>query len=325
MKHLLIALTVALVLPAMAFAAPQIEIEPDAVTVTASDPAGAPVEFTVRAYNVTQNQSQPRSFACDEGLTGSGTKSFIVRFPVGLTRFRCWMGEGTPEDFLSVFVAPPPPPPPPAPAPPPPPAPTPPPPPPAPPADPQPDTPPANVASLSVRSRSGSVAVTWTLPGDADLERVEVARATAGAMKRIVYSGVGTAFVDRTVRPGRTYTYTVTSVDATGNPSGGVARKVTTPRLMASAARVASPPVLRWAPVSIATYYNVQVWRNGKKILSAWPGSPRYALSTRWTFGGARYRLTPGTYRWHVWPGMGSRSAARYGKLLGSSTFVVRR
>ena len=176
-----------------------------------------------------------------------------------------------------------------------------------------------------MRARSGSVAVTWTLPGDADLDRVEVARAAAGAVKRIVYSGVGTAFVDRTVRPGRTYTYTVTSVDAAGNRSGGIARKVTTPMLMASAARVASPPVLRWAPVSNATYYNVQVWRNGKKILSAWPGSPRYAVSARWTFRGVRYRLTPGTYRWYVWPGLGSRNAARYGKLLGSSTFVVRR
>ena len=319
MKHLLIALTVALVLPAMASAQPRIEIDPDAVTVRTSDPAGAPVEFTVHAYHVRQNQSpQPRSFTCDEGLTGSGTKSFIVRFPVGLTRFRCWIGDGTPEDFMSVdvaFVAPaPPPPPPPPPAPTPPPQPT-------PPAAPRPDTPPANVASLSVRARSGSVAVTWTLPGDADLDRVEVARATAGAVKRIVYSGVGTAFVDRTVRPGRTYTYTVTSVDAAGNRSGGIARKVTTPMLMAFGA---SPPVLRWTPVSSATYYNVQVWRNGKKILSAWPGSPRYAVSARWTFRGVLYRLTAGTYRWYVWPGLGSRSAARYGKLLGSSTFVVR-
>ena len=178
-----------------------------------------------------------------------------------------------------------------------------------------------------MRVRSGSVAVTWTLPGDADLDRVDVARATAGAVKRVVYSGVGTAFVDRTVRPGRTYTYTVTSVDAAGNRSGGIARRVTTPMLIAPApgASVASPPVLRWAPVSNATYYNVQLWRNGKKILSAWPGSRRYALSARWTFGGVRYRLTPGTYRWYVWPGFGSRSAVRYGKLVGSSTFVVRR
>jgi hypothetical protein len=28
-------------------------------------------------------------------------------------------------------------------------------------------------------------------------------------------------------------------------------------------------------------------------------------------------------YRWYVWPGFGRISAARYGRLLGSSTFVV--
>jgi hypothetical protein len=28
-------------------------------------------------------------------------------------------------------------------------------------------------------------------------------------------------------------------------------------------------------------------------------------------------------YRWYVWPGFGPRSANRYGKLLGTRTFVV--
>ena len=39
--------------------------------------------------------------------------------------------------------------------------------------------------------------------------------------------------------------------------------------------------------------------------------------------GGRRYRLTPGRYRWYVWPGLGARSAKRYGSVLGSSSFVI--
>ncbi len=92
----------------------------------------------------------------------------------------------------------------------------------------------------------------------------------------------------------------------------------------ASGARLSSPPVLRWTRATGATYYNVQLWRNGRKILSAWPTATRYALRTAWTFAGRRYRLSPGTYRWYVWPGLGARAAARYGRLLGTRTFVMR-
>ncbi len=89
-------------------------------------------------------------------------------------------------------------------------------------------------------------------------------------------------------------------------------------------ARLSSPPVLRWSRATGATYYNVQLWRNGRKILSVWPAEPRYALRRAWTFAGKRYRLSPGTYRWYVWPGLGARAASRYGKLLGTRTFVMR-
>jgi hypothetical protein len=72
-----------------------------------------------------------------------------------------------------------------------------------------------------------------------------------------------------------------------------------------------------------ATYYNVQLFRNGQKILTVWPTEPSFLLHRNWRFDGRAYRLTPGTYRWYVWPGFGLRSANRYGKLLGSRTFVM--
>ena len=35
------------------------------------------------------------------------------------------------------------------------------------------------------------------------------------------------------------------------------------------------------------------------------------------------HRLTPGHYRWYVWPGLGSRADHRYGALIGHSSFSI--
>jgi hypothetical protein len=74
-----------------------------------------------------------------------------------------------------------------------------------------------------------------------------------------------------------------------------------------------------------AHYYNVQLFRKGRKILSVWPTRTRYQLKRRWTYQGKLRRLIPGKYRWLVWPGFGPRSKADYGRRMGPSTFHVRR
>ena len=97
------------------------------------------------------------------------------------------------------------------------------------------------------------------------------------------------------------------------------------PRLLSPAdgARVTAPPVLTWTPIRDASYYNVQLYRGGVKVLSAWPAGATLHLTRSWRFAGHRYRLKPGRYQWYVWPGYGPRSAANYGPVLGSATFVV--
>ena len=40
---------------------------------------------------------------------------------------------------------------------------------------------------------------------------------------------------------------------------------------------------------------------------------------------GKRYRLQPGVYKWYVWGARGTRAKPVYGKVLGSSTFTVKR
>jgi large repetitive protein len=131
--------------------------------------------------------------------------------------------------------------------------------------------------------------------------------------------------------------FEVRAIDLAGNADASpslhgwrieaAARKTTSSALLAprAGARVTKPPLLRWRPVTRARYYNVQVFRGRQKILTAWPTRARLRLASRWRFAGRVRRLTPGTYRWYVWPGYGVPSARRYGQLLGQSTFVVAR
>jgi hypothetical protein len=86
---------------------------------------------------------------------------------------------------------------------------------------------------------------------------------------------------------------------------------------------VSRAPLLAWKGVPRATYYNVQLFRGGHKILSVWPSRARLQLHDQWTHRGHRMLLTPGRYVWFVWPGFGDLAQAKYGRLIGRSTFRV--
>jgi hypothetical protein len=47
-------------------------------------------------------------------------------------------------------------------------------------------------------------------------------------------------------------------------------------------------------------------------------------LTQKWTYNKISYQLSPGVYRWYVWPGLGPRANAKYGPVLGISSFVIR-
>jgi hypothetical protein len=97
-------------------------------------------------------------------------------------------------------------------------------------------------------------------------------------------------------------------------------------RLLAPAggASLSAPPALSWTKIPKATYYNVQLFKGKTKLLSAWPTKPGFQLKRSWHYHGHRRRLTHGTYRWYVWPGFGTRKAARYGHRVGTATFTIR-
>ena len=72
---------------------------------------------------------------------------------------------------------------------------------------------------------------------------------------------------------------------------------------------------MTWTAEDGIAYYNVQVYRNGKRILVGWPSHASFQLPA--------YLLVPGIYTWYVWPAFKHANAATtFGNLIGRATFV---
>ncbi|HEX5923447.1 MAG TPA: hypothetical protein VFY45_06420 [Baekduia sp.] len=174
----------------------------------------------------------------------------------------------------------------------------------------------------------------WT-PG-ADAQTVSVVRrpGDGAAATRAVLDGPATTHevLDGPLTAGMTYTYSVTVRDAAGNAATASAM-VTAPAATVIAASQAGAkakakakakrPTLTWRARPKVKYYNLQLFRNGHKILSAWPTVTHYTLKASWRYRGHTYKLAAGRYRWYVWPGYGPRAAHRYGRLLTKGAVTV--
>lgn len=182
------------------------------------------------------------------------------------------------------------------------------------------------LSKLAATVGDRSAMLSWKRPPD--LKTVVVARRPGrrSAAASVVYRGNASSFRDTNLRVGVAYRYTLTSRDAAGNKA--VASLTATPRALyapAAGAKVGAGGVgLAWVATAAARYYNVQLFRGGKKVLSTWPLAASFRVPRHWRYGGRAYALKPGAYRWYVWPGIGPRAKSHYGALLGGSTFVVR-
>jgi hypothetical protein len=105
---------------------------------------------------------------------------------------------------------------------------------------------------------------------------------------------------------------------ATEARSRGVADRP--PAAFTASRRDAAPAItirrrLTWPRVAAATFYDVILWQDGKRVLDLWPSTPSVTLPQHWTFGGKRFALMAGGYEWFVYPATGTRATARYGSL----------
>jgi hypothetical protein len=90
---------------------------------------------------------------------------------------------------------------------------------------------------------------------------------------------------------------------------------------------VATRPATRifaWAPVSRAVAYDVELRRGDVVVFTARTRATRIRVRTR-NAGKKTGQLTPGTYRWYVWPLRRSGNARRRGAAIVATTIVVGR
>jgi hypothetical protein len=189
--------------------------------------------------------------------------------------------------------------------------------------------PPGNVKRLKRKVGYGSLRLSWARPSDSDFDHVAVFVSTsAKSLPRTpVYKGRAGRYTNKRFKNGLYYRYAVVSYDHAGNASRGAGAVVPPSILLRSprdGRRVHGPPLLVWNAVAKARFYNVQLYYGLQKVLSAWPNQPKRKLSRSWLYGGRQFQLRRGIYHWYVWPAFGPRAKARYGQLLGQSTFSVR-
>jgi len=193
-------------------------------------------------------------------------------------------------------------------------------------------TAPGEVGGVKRSIGYGRFKLVWSRPKDPDFDHVRVLIATArkgskAVPRKVVYSGRGTQYTTKRFKNDVYHRYRILSYDHRGNRSRGV-DVVVAPnallRLPKAGAVVHAPPRLVWAGVAKAAFYNVQIYFSGRKVLSLWPNKATVGLKKRWSYSGRTFRLKKGTYSWFVWPAFNSRQKARYGRLLGMSTFRVR-
>jgi hypothetical protein len=181
---------------------------------------------------------------------------------------------------------------------------------------------PPQLKKLTMKRLSRAVLFHWQV--SPDTKRVLITRAPGAkpGTSANVYGGARKSFKDKGLKIGKRYRYTVSAYDVAGNKASRTVAVTATGALIAPApgARVKGSPRLQWAPVSGASYYNVQIVRGGT-IFSAWPHGTSLRLPRSWVYHGHRYRLHRGVYRWFVWPGFGALAANRYGRLIGKSSF----
>jgi hypothetical protein len=81
------------------------------------------------------------------------------------------------------------------------------------------------------------------------------------------------------------------------------AKAVSTPKAQPATPKPAvEPRRFAWAPVDGAVSYHVELFRGADRVLAKETTEPILELGSTWRYDGKTVQLTPGSYRWYVWP-----------------------
>jgi hypothetical protein len=167
-------------------------------------------------------------------------------------------------------------------------------------------TPPAPVTLERRNISYGRLVLTWALARGTD--HVVVFRSTRAkhVASTEVYRGARTSYVESKFVNAQYHAYRILSYDKAGNVSAAVDITVPASALLLAPSdrtRLHRAPTFRWRAVKNARYYNLQLWRDGEKILSTWPRTTKLKLTRTWTYNGRRYKLKPGATSGSSGPG----------------------
>ena len=182
-------------------------------------------------------------------------------------------------------------------------------------------------ALAHARAHEGSSAnvtltLRWVKPVSPDLASVLVVLNLDHPPKRPadgikVYRGLGTS-TKVTLRAGDTGYLALYSYAKGGAFSAAARTKVSLASLIPlrplTGSVLHAVPLLTWKPKQGSAYYNLQLFRNGKRVLVVWPSHASYRIPAG--------TLTPGTYVWYVWPALRSGGSATFASRIGRATFV---
>lgn len=185
---------------------------------------------------------------------------------------------------------------------------------------------PPDVRGLRAAPSYKHVTVTWRRPTYAGYDHVEIWEVIDDGTPVRVYVGKARSYTDPAVDNTKPYQFHVTTVDSANHYSVGDNVEIRPWTLLTAPAygvQIDAPPLLRWARVPGARFYNVQLYQSGQKLLSSWPRGRSLQLRPNWHFNGRRRALRPGRIHWFVWPAFGTRANPQYGAQLGASAFVV--
>ena len=193
---------------------------------------------------------------------------------------------------------------------------------------PSPPTPPTQVSLTRARSKiaGGDVTLTlrWVKPAAPDLTSVLVVLNLSRAPTRPadgikVYRGLGTS-TKITLRPGQTGYLALYAYAKGGNVSAPARTKFSLAFLIPlrplTGSVLQTVPELTWKAQKGSAYYNLQLFRNGERVLVVWPSHASYRIP--------RSTLLPGNYVWYVWPALRSGGSATFASLIGRATFTYR-
>jgi hypothetical protein len=177
-------------------------------------------------------------------------------------------------------------------------------------------------AAFVVKAKGLTIAMTWRMPTASDLLKIVVLRNATRAPRNIkdgtiVFSGKAAKASVRQLG-GKTAFYRAFAVDRAGNASATAAVRIKQPVFKLfpeNGSELRGTVRLTWKKPKKASYFNVQLYLGSKRVTQSWPKNGSFKIP--------RSKLKKGkTYAWYVWPGVGKKSAARYGTLIGKSTFT---